>query len=182
LAISRKRKEELVKQYVEYLQTSEGVILADYRGLRVGETERLRRSLREQEAAFQVIKNRLFKLAMAQVGVEMPQEWLDGPTAAAFCRGQVPAVAKAMDNFGKEFGFFSIKGGMIEADIMPAQKIMALASLPSKEVLQAQTLGTINAPASRIVGTVANGIRQVLNLLQAYMDKLEGASPASQAA
>ncbi|HEC35226.1 MAG TPA: hypothetical protein ENI39_01680 [Anaerolineae bacterium] len=65
---------------------------------------------------------------------------------------------------------------------MLAEQVKALANLPPREVLLAQVLGTINAPASQVAGVVASGIRQVLNVLQAYVDKLEGQSPAPQAA
>lgn len=182
MAISKERKRELVEQYVQQLQASEGLILTDYRGLRVVELEQLRRSLRENEAAIQVVKNRLFKIALSQVGLEVPQEWLEGPTAVTFCHGEVPPVAKVIRDFAKESEFLIVKGGLLGESVMSAEQVKALAGLPSREVLLAQVLGTIQAPASQVAGVVANGIRQVLNVLQAYVDKMEGNSPAPQAA
>jgi len=182
LAISRERKEQLVEQYVKQLQASRGMILVDYRGLHVADMERLRRSLRGGGAALLVVKNRLFRLALGRVGVEMPQEWLEGPTAVAFCHGEVPPATKVLCDFAKETESLSIKGGLLETSVMLAEQVKALANLPPREVLLAQVLGTINAPASQVAGVVASGIRQVLNVLQAYVDKLEGQSPAPQAA
>jgi large subunit ribosomal protein L10 len=183
LATSKERKGELVGQYVELLQKSQGVILADYRGLTVARTEALRQVMRDNDAALRVIKNRLFKLALAQAGQTIPAELLDGPSVVAFCLGDVQPVAKALGDFAKTTGVLVIKGGaMGGATGLSAAQVKTLADLPPREVVLAHVLGTINAPASQIVGCVASSIRQVLNVLKAYADKLEGASPASQAA
>ncbi|MCS7282452.1 MAG: 50S ribosomal protein L10, partial [Anaerolineae bacterium] len=81
MAITRERKEERVRQYLEHLRKSQGVILTNYRGLRVSEIEELRRSLRNNQATYQVVKNRLLLLALKELGLEMPREWLEGPVA-----------------------------------------------------------------------------------------------------
>ncbi len=182
MAITRERKEERVQQYLEHLRNSQGIILTDYRGLRVAEIEELRRSLRNSQATYQVVKNRLLLRALRELGLEMPGEWLEGPVAVAFCYGEVVAAAKAIQDFAKGRENFAVKGGLLgKSPITPAQ-VAALANLPPKEVVLGQVLGAIQAPASQVVGVVASGIRQVLNVLQAYVDKLEGKSPAAQAA
>ncbi len=181
MAITRAKKAERVEQYLEHLQKSQGLILTDYRGMRVAEIEELRRSLRGAQATYQVVKNRLLLLALQQMGLAMPQEWLEGPVAVAFCHGEVPAAAKVVQEFAKGREKFAVKGGVLgRTPITPAQ-IAALASLPPREVVLAQVLGAMNAPASQVVGVIASGIRQVLNVLQAYVDKLEGKT-APQAA
>ncbi|HID89215.1 MAG TPA: 50S ribosomal protein L10 [Anaerolineae bacterium] len=182
MAISRERKEELIQQYVERLNQSQGVILADYRGLRVVEMEQLRRAARESGGVLQVVKNRLLKRALAEAGLSLPDEWLQGPTLVAFCTDEMPATAKAMVDFAKDVPALVIKGGLLEGAILSDEQVKDLAHLPSREVLLSQVLGTINAPASQVAGVVASGIRQVLNLLQAYVDKLEGGASAPQAA
>jgi large subunit ribosomal protein L10 len=182
LAISRERKQELVRQYIERLEQSQGLILADYRGLRVAEMEQLRRTTRETGSTLQVVKNRLLKLALAEAGISLPDEWLQGPTLVAFCTDEMPATAKAMIDFAKDMPALVIKGGLLEGSVLSDEQVKDLANLPSREVLLAQVLGTINAPASQVAGVVASGIRQVLNLLQAYVDKLEGGASAPQAA
>lgn len=181
MAISREQKTERVQEYLEHLRKSQGIILTDYRGLQVAEIEGLRRSLRGAEATYQVVKNRLLLLALQQMGMTMPREWLEGPVAVAFCHGEVPLAAKVLQDFAKGNEKFAIKGGLLgKTPITPAQ-VIALANLPPRDVVLAQVLGAINAPASQVVGVVASGIRQVLNVLQAYVDKLEGKT-APQAA
>lgn len=181
MAITRAKKTERVEQYLEHMQKSQGLILTDYRGLRVAEMEELRRSLRGAQATYQVVKNRLLLLALQQMGLTMPQEWLEGPVAVAFCHGEMPAVAKVLQDFAKGHEKFAVKGGLLGKTPITAAQVNALASLPPKETVLAQVLGTIHAPASQVVGVVASGIRQVLNVLQAYVDKLEGKT-APQAA
>ncbi len=181
MAISKKRKEELVQEYAGYLAQSRGLILTDYRGLRVFEMERFRRSLRDADAVVSVVKNRLLQRVLAEKGLTLPGDWLEGTTAVAFCRGEVPPVAKAILAFAKDSPTLTIKGGIVESSAISGEQVKALAELPSREVLLAQVLGTINAPATQVAGVVATGIRQVLNLLQAYVDKMEGKA-APQAA
>lgn len=181
MAISRKRKEELVEEYREYLAQSHGLILTDYRGLRMPQMERLRRSMRDVDAVVSVVKNRLLRRVLEEKGLTLPAEWLEGTTAATFCHGEVPPVAKTLLAFIKDSPNVTIKGGLVESSAISSEQVRALAELPSREVLLAQVLGTINTPATQAAGVVAGGIRQVLNLLQAYVDKMEGKA-APQAA
>jgi large subunit ribosomal protein L10 len=174
LAISKQRKVELVAAYAEQLKQSKGIILADYRGLSVNEVSQIRKAMRPIGGKFRVVKNRLLTLALKEVDLSLPDEWLVGPTAVSFCYDEVPPVAKALTDAAKDLESLVIKGGVLGTSVLGADEVRAIAELPSREVLLAQVLGTINAPAGQVVGLVASGIRQVLNVLQAYMDKLQG--------
>jgi large subunit ribosomal protein L10 len=182
LAISRKKKEQLVQQYSEQLAGVQGFILADYRGLRVAQMEQLRRSVRTTGSRFHVVKNRLLKFALQEGNRAVPDEWLKGPTAVAFCTGELAPVAKVLSDFAKDVPALVIKGALLGSSVLSADKVATLAELPTLDVLLAQVLGTINTPATQAAGVVAGGIRQVLNVLQAYVDKLEGSTRAPQAA
>lgn len=182
MAISRQRKTELVAQYVEQLKQSQGIILADYRGLTMGNMSTIRKALHPVKSKFQVVQNRLLALALQEMGMSVPEEWLTEPTAVSFCYAEVPPVAKALMDAAKEMELLHIKGGLAGASVIAAEQVRTIADLPSREVLLAQVLGTINAPASRVSGTIASGIRQVLNVLQAYVDKLQEASGGANAA
>ena len=95
MAITKQKKEELVTQYIEQLKDSQGVILTDYRGLTVGDMQNIRKAIRPTGGNFHVVKNRLLALALKEVGLSLPEEWLVGPTAIGFCHDEVPPVAKA---------------------------------------------------------------------------------------
>jgi len=173
LTISKQRKDELVAQYVEQLDQSQGIVLADYRGLNVSDMSDIRRATRAVGGRFQVVKNRLLALALKKAGMSLPEEWLIGPTVVGFCHDEVPPVAKALVNAAKGMESLRIKGGLVGDSAISVEQVRTIAGLPSREVLLAQVLGTINAPATQLAGVVASGIRQVLNVLQAYVDKLE---------
>jgi len=173
LAISKQRKAELVAQYVEQLKQSQGVILADYRGLSVDDMNKIRHAMRPIGGKFQVVKNRLVALALREVEMSLPEEWLTGPTVIGFCHDEVPPVAKALKDAAKDLGALRVKGGLVGLAVVSAEQVYTIADLPPREVLLAHVLGTINAPASQLAGVVASGIRQVLNVLQAYVDELQ---------
>jgi large subunit ribosomal protein L10 len=178
LAITKQRKAELVEQYTEQLKASQGIILADYRGLSVNNMSTIRSAVRPIGGKFQVVKNRLLELALRETDASLPEEWLTGPIVVSFCHDEVPPVAKALTDAAKDLEALHIKGGLMGTSVISAEQVRAIAELPSREVLLAQVLGTINAPARQVAGVVAGGIRQVLNVLQAYVDKLEEAGGA----
>jgi len=177
LAISRERKEELVALYKQQMAESSGVILANYTALTMPQMQNLRRRAREHDGQIFVIKNTLLDVVLKEQGMEAPQEFLTKPMMAAFCHQDVAPVAKLFLDFTKEVteDHFRIKGGVMEGHFLNQAQAQALADLPTREVLLSQVLRTINAPATQMAGVVASGIRQVLNVLQAYVDKLEDA-------
>ena len=173
MAISKQRKKEIVAQYIEQLGQSKGIILINYRGLGVSDTDSIRQEMRSIGGKFHVVKNRLLALALKEMDMSLPQEWLLDPTAVGFCYDEVPPVAKVFVDAAKNMGALQIKGGLIGASVLEPKQVRVIARLPSREVLLAQVLGTINAPASQVVGVVASGIRQIVNVLQAHVDKLQ---------
>ncbi len=185
MAISRARKEELVALYAEQVEQSQGMIFAHYTGLTVPQMQALRHKTREVEGQVFVVKNTLLQRVFAEKGIEVPDGFLTGPTIVGFCHQDAPPVAKAFREFAKEMeeGRFKLRGAVVDGTFYDDQAVLRLAELPSREQLLAQVLATINAPASQTVGVIASGIRQILNVVQAYVDKLEeGNKPAEAAA
>ncbi len=181
MAISRERKEELVAIYRQQMAESNGVVLANYTALTMPQMQSLRHRARELDGQVFVIKNTLLDVVLKEHGIKAPATLLSGSTMAVFCHRDVPPVAKLFIGFTKEVeeGRFQVKGGVMEGRTLNPVQAQALADLPSREVLLSQVLRTINAPATQVVGVVAGGIRQILNVLQAYVDKLEGAGGAT---
>jgi len=173
LASSRKQKEDALARYADALEKSNGVVLADYRGIKVSEIEKLRRASTPIDGSMLIVKNRIFKLALDKIGVTLPEEYLIGPTMVGFCYGEVPPVAKILVDAAKEHPTLELKGGLIGNTVLSAEQAKAIASLPPRDTLFAQVLATINAPATQTASVVAGGIRQVINVIKAYADKLE---------
>lgn len=179
MAISREKKEQLVQKYVDQLKESEAVILADYRGLTVGQLQELRGKIREAEGSFAVVKNTLAQRALTDAGLPVPEEMLFGPVGIGFCGNNIPGVAKAVADFAKANEALEIKGGLMGDKVLTEGDVKNLAKLPSLDVLRAQMLGLINAPATQLVGVVAGGVRQMVNVLNAYSE--QGAEAAAEA-
>lgn len=171
MAISRKKKEELVQDYIKGFSDSEAIIITNYRGLRVADLERLRRKIREADGRFAVVKNTLAQRALEEAGIPVHEELLSGPVGIGFCYHNVTGVAKAITDFSKDNELLVIKGGFLGPKAITDTAVRDLASLPSLDVLRAQLLGVINAPASRLAGVVAGGVRQLVNVFNAYAEK-----------
>jgi len=186
LAISRARKEELVAEYQQQLTKSSGFIMANYSALTVQQMQDLRRRARERDGEIFVVKNTLLTLVLKAQGIALPKDLLIKPVIVVFCHKDVPPLVQLFRDYTKEVdeARFKIKGGLVEGQLLSAAEALAFADMPSRDVLLAKVLGTINAPATQMVGVVAGGIRQVVNVVQAYADKLEQAGniPAEAAA
>lgn len=164
------QKQELVAEIKERLSSSGGVILADYRGLSVKDMRALRTSLRETGGEATVYKNSLAQIAIRELDLPNLDEFLAGPTVFVFTPDDPVATAKVLLTFSKENKVFAFKGGLIEGDVVSAESVRAMASLPSREELIAKLMGTMlnptrgfmamaNAPAgafARVVKAVAD--------------------------
>ncbi|HZD09706.1 MAG TPA: 50S ribosomal protein L10 [Candidatus Binatia bacterium] len=178
MAISRKRKEELVEQYVELLNQSRAIFLAEYAGVSVAQLEELRAEVRNVDGAFHITKNSLLRLALERTGRPIPEELFLGQTAAGFALGELPAMAKALVEFSEDVEPFSLKGGLMNGTLLSAEAIESLAKLPSLDELRAQIIGLVNAPAQNVTSAVANGVRQLINVLNAYATQEEAGEAA----
>lgn len=182
MAISREKKEQLVADYVDWLNESDGIIIVEYRGLSVGELQQLREKIREAEGSFAVVKNTLAKRAFSESGLPVPEDMMVGPIGISFGHRNLAAVAKAMTGFAKENELMVIKGGIIGTNVIDQAAVKDLADMPPIEVLQAQLLGllntpstqfarVLNAPASQMANVLSGSVRQLVNLFSAYAGK-----------
>jgi large subunit ribosomal protein L10 len=182
LAITRERKDELVQTYTDLIQKSQALILIEYRGLNMKGMDPLRRKVREASAELRVVKNTLALIALKQAGYAAPEDLFSQTTAVAFAFADPPAVAKALTGLAKDSEFIKIKGALLGNSLLSAKEVEALAQLPPLPALRGQLLGLITSPASRLVGVMASGVRQVVNVVKAYADKESGAGEAPAAA
>lgn len=169
MAITKERKEELVAQYTELLEGSQAIIVTEYRGLTNQEMIRLRRKVHQANGAYHVAKVTLLRRAMEAVGLPFPEDaYRQGPIALGFCFDDVPTVAKALVETAEELDYLIVRGGLLGDKFLTVGEIQALAKLPPLEMVFAQILGLINAPAANLAGVVSAGTGQVVNVLHAY--------------
>lgn len=177
MAISEKRKQEIVAEYQEWLNKSRAVILVEYVGLTMKDIDNLRGKARDAGGEFHVIKNTLASLAFEQAGFPISPGFFEGSTAAGFAFEDAPGMAKALADFAKSVESLKIKGGYLEREPMSMKQVISLADLPPLPVMRAQLLATLMAPASKVVRTLAEPARRVAAILHAYAEKDAAALP-----
>ncbi len=178
MAITREQKEELIAQYAAWIGESEGIILLDYRGLSVPQTENLRGRIREAGGRYHVCKNTLFKRALKEQEWPESDDLLVGPTAVAFAHDNYPVLAKTLLNFQEQLEgeeTFVIKGGLLLGEELAAERIQAISALPSHAELRAQLLGLILAPAQNLVNVLNAATSSIVNVLEAHLQENEAA-------
>ena len=175
MAISRERKEELVGIYGQLLSGTNGIVVTEYKGLTVSQANVMRDKLRDIDGKFVITKNTLFSIALREAGWPVPEALLVGPVAITVGNGNFPAVAKMMVGFIKEYeGILSIKGGIMEGQILSPKQVEAVSNLPSLDELRSQLVGLISQPAVGLVSVLNGGVASIAQVLQAYVASKEG--------
>lgn len=177
MAISKARKDELVAQYLDLLNHSKAIFLTEYTGLDVHQMQDLRQELRKVEGSYHVTKNTLLRLALEEAGKPVP-DYMTGQIAAGFALNEAPSLAKALINYAKNEEMLVIKGAILGNELLSAEQVEALAKLPSLDELRAQLLSLLQGSARNIAGTIAGGVRQVVNVVDAYA-RMEGEAEPS---
>ncbi len=173
MALTRQKKETLVNEYVEKLQRSQAVIVAEYRGLTTKQLQSLRRDLRNAQSELAVAKNTLIGRALTEVGLPTPESLLTGPVAVTFCYDEVAAPAKVMTKFAKDSKILIVRGGLLGQTVFDEAGVQSLTELPSKDQLRAQVIGTLQAPIGGLVNVLAGTLRGLMNVLNARAGQLE---------
>lgn len=164
-------KKQVVEEIKERFQKMQSAVLTDYRGLNVAEVTELRTKLREAGVEFKVLKNTLTKIAADEVGLEGLDPYLEGPTAIAFGIEDVVAPAKVLSDFAKTHKALEIKAGILEKKVIDFDGVKALADLPSREVLLAKVLGSMQAPMYGFAGSLQGLLRNFVYVLDAVREK-----------
>lgn len=165
-------KQIIIDDIVERLNDSPFMLIADYGGMTVPQFEALRKTLKEKGAKFQVAKNSFVKRAANSA--EFPEEigeHLAGQTAVITGESDVCAAAKALKDFHKENERPEVRCGVLDGEFLDAAKVKALAELPPKEILQAQLLGVLSQPGTKLVRTLNEPGGSLARVLQAKADQ-----------
>lgn len=171
MAFSKKHKNKLIVDYTEWIKNSEAIYLASYSAVTMKAIDGLRAKARESGAEIHVVKNTLFSIAMKNAGYEPPQELLEGSTLIGFAQQDPPGLAKVFADYTKASDTIKIKGGFLGTQLLSPTEVKSMAELPSLPVMQAILLGTIMAPASKLVRTLAEPARSLAAVVNAYSEK-----------
>lgn len=173
--MKKESKQQVVAEMHDKLQRAKAVFLADFRGMNVGKATELRNELRKASVEYKVVKNTLLDLASRDTDKESLQPFFVGPTAVALSYDDPVAAAKVLSRFAKEQqATFKLKAGVLTGKPITVSDIQALADLPSREVLIAKLLGTMQAPISNFVGVLAAVPGSFVRTLDAIRVQKEG--------
>src|ERR1700761_2303536 len=167
----RAEKQNLTQEYSKRLNASPFFIVVDYQGLKVGPLTELRKRLNKTGAEIHVVKNSIFRLAAKEAGVAELNGSLDGQVAVVTGQKDVSASAKVLKTFNAEFDKLKIRFGYLNNSRLEASDLIALADLPSIEVLRGKLLGVLQAPATKLVALLNTPGSQLARVLQARVDK-----------
>jgi len=175
--MNREEKSVAIEEIAAQIEGSEAIFAVDYRGISVPQAAELRSQLREADASFRIVKNRLTKLAADKAGEDRLAELLQGPTALAFVRGDTAQAAKAISTFNKEHEVLTYKGGFMGETSLDVDGFKAIARLPGREVMIGQFAGIVASPLTGLVrglGSLVSGLASQLQQLQTQKEEQGG--------
>jgi len=174
LALSKESKKKIIQDLIEKLKRSKGIVLTDYKGMNVFQVNSIREGLKEKNVQFKIVKNSLMEKASEKLNIKKLTKDLVGCTAIAFSDEDPVIPAKLLKEYFKKNNLeLKVKSGLIEGNILSPEKIMEIASLPSKEVLIAQVVAGIKSPLYSLVFILQSPLRGLVYTLEAIKKKRE---------
>jgi large subunit ribosomal protein L10 len=154
--MNKEQKAAAVDEIAERLGEADAIFAVDYRGISVPEAAELRARLREADATFRVVKNRLAKRAAEQAGTAELTELFDGPIALTFVKGDAVVAAKAISTFGRQHDVLEYRGGVMDGEPLDPEQFRAIARLPALDVLHGQLVGVTASPLTGLTRGLAS--------------------------
>jgi len=182
--MNREEKAQAIEEIAAEIEAAEAIFAVDYRGISVPQAAELRAKLREADASFRIVKNRLTKIAAEKAGQEGLSELLRGPTALTFVRGDTAMAAKAITNFNKEHEVLTYRGGFMGETSLDEERFKSIAKLPARDVLNGQFAGIVASPLTGLVRGLGSMIQGLALQLGQIAEKglVSGEAPAESPA
>jgi large subunit ribosomal protein L10 len=166
----KSEKEKTVEDLKEKLALTRSLILTDFRGLNVEDLSRLRRDLKKGGAEYRITKNTLIRKAAQESGHEAIVDYLKGPTGLIFSYQDPISPAKVLHEFLQKTEKPKIKTIWLEGKLFGENQLKKLATLPSREIVLTQIVGSLNAPLTNFVVTLQGMLRNLVGVIDAIKD------------
>jgi len=158
-------KKQTVEEFVKEAKEAKGLIVTSFKGLKTTEFNEIRAKIRPFQSEYRVVKNSLTRIALKNAGLTELADALKGPSAVVVERGDAMATIKAFFDFAKTHENIKVTGGSLDGKVLSGQQLKNIASLPSREVLLSQLLGTLQAPMVNLVSVLQAPIRDLVSVL-----------------
>ncbi len=173
--MNRTEKQTLIDNLHDEFGRSPHAILVDFRGLSVPAVTEFRRKVRQSGSRYRVVKNSLALRALKNTPLEPLAPQFDNTTGVAYTGADPVALAKVLVDFAKDNPSLVVKAGLVSGkEMLDADGVKALSSMPSLPELRAMLLGMLNAPASKLVRLLSTPAGQLARVLKAHQDKKAG--------
>ena len=169
MAISRQKKEEIVRELHEKTEGAKYLVFVNFHSMSVQDSRELRGRLRDAHVDFKVAKKRLVMRVLDGLGLSGDMPKLEGELAVAFSKDEVSAP-QILSKFRKEKKSIELLGGVLDGAYVDAEVIAQLASIPSQEVLFGQVVSSISAPLRGLVGVLGGPQRSFISVLKNISD------------
>lgn len=167
----RPEKATIIEDLRNQLNASPFLLIVDYTGMKVEHFSKLRTKLAESGAECHVVKNSMLRRSIKELDLPELNECLGGQNAMVTGPKDICAAAKVIKNFKAEFTKPEFRGGILDRALLSVDQIVQLADLPAREVLQAQLLGLLMSPASKLVRLLNEPAASLARLLKAKGEK-----------
>lgn len=172
----RPDKVEKVATIKELFAANQAVMVTEYRGLTVEDMAELRKSLRDSGVELKVTKNTLMRIAVQETEYEPILSLIEGPVALAYIQDDVVKAAQSLVAYARRNPKLKIRGGLVEGKVVQGPDVRVIATLPPREVMLAQLVGTIKAPLNNLVGVLSGPTRGLVRVLDAIREQKEQAA------
>ena len=178
----REDKVQAVKDLEDLFKSANALVLAEYRGLTVSQQTKLRKSLKNAGASFNVVKMSLAKRAAENIGLDSLSDYFAGPTGVTIIDSDPVEAAKVLKDFSKENDAFIVKGGLMNSEPLTVEQINVLANIEPRDVLLAKIAGGFNAPLVKVAAGTKAIINKASYALSALVDKKASTDEVSEVA
>lgn len=169
MAFTKKQKTQMLSEYENWLEKSQAIFMVEYNKMTMKDVDALRKKVREIGCETHIVKNTLMQLAMKNAGYDDPQK-VEGTLLVGFAYSDPPTLAKIFADASKNSEIFKLRGGFLEKQPLSMEQVKALADLPPLPVMRATLLGVLQAPASKLVRTLAEPARSLAAVVKAYSE------------
>ncbi|GAP20572.1 50S ribosomal protein L10 [Leptolinea tardivitalis] len=176
MAFSKEHKSKMLSDYENWLGKSQAVFMLEYNKMTMKDIDAFRTKVRETGSEAHIVKNTLMQLAMTNAGYKDVKK-AEGTLLVGFAYNDAPGLAKVFAEASKNSDVFKMRGGYLDKQLLSVEQVKALAELPPLPVMRATLLGVLQAPASKLVRTLAEPARSMASVVKAYSDK--GATQAA---
>jgi large subunit ribosomal protein L10 len=170
MAKTREQKEQIVEKLSSDLKKAKIVIFAAFSGLKVADSDQLRKDLKENNNFFKIIKTSLVKIALKNAGVDATIDQITQPLAIVLGNSDELTAPKTIHLFGKKNEALQILGGIYQNTWIEGEQIKKLAQIPGRETLEAHLVGSLAQPIARLNNALSGNLRSLVYILSQYQN------------